>query len=143
LLDTQEVTGSSPVLPTTDLSLLYRLFSFRPLIDSNWRRIALLLADYWAAAYSGRVPEHPRGVAVSETASIRLDADLLVVPGDPVSDEAIELIRSKNVTLQIIPVSEEDYLNPRDVPKLLTTTGQYYGLPSIERVIDHALTETS
>jgi hypothetical protein len=62
--------------------------------------------------------------------------DLLVVAGDPVSDRALELVKRKQVEVVVVPVSADEYLSPRDVPKLMTKTGIFFGLPSIERAID-------
>jgi hypothetical protein len=66
--------------------------------------------------------------------------ELLVVDDDPISAEALALVRRKNVRVQVVRVSKEDYLTPRDVPKLMTKTGIYFGLPSIARIIDEEFT---
>ena len=59
---------------------------------------------------------------------------LLVLRDDPWSESAIQALEDLGVEFQITEVSRHDYSSPNEVPKLLTDTGMYVGLETIEQV---------
>jgi hypothetical protein len=69
-----------------------------------------------------------------ESANGHRPADLLVVENDGECEEAVALLEDLQVIFNVITVSPKDYLEPRDVPKLLTESGIYLGLDSIRTI---------
>jgi predicted metal-dependent phosphotriesterase family hydrolase len=76
---------------------------------------------------NGRVPDQT------------LIPQLLILPNERFSLEAVELLSSLGVDFRAIEVSPADYTPPRDVPKLMTDSGMYVGIDSIKRIAQNEL----
>lgn len=69
----------------------------------------------------------------------RLPLYVLDPDTDQESRQVIELVQEKGVSVRVLQVPDadvEDYINPRQVPMLITSNGMYVGFDTIEEVIE-------